>query len=234
MNTMPDTPTPLQRRWNWPLSLNILVLIINASLIIFLFTSSRLARSVNVRAEQEASEMNMTLLGAKESLSVFMDNDFPRNRHFKLFDSSRQLFIEGQLVSDQTIHRDATDLVLIGLGTNTTLFCYYSKDKNPEPRLHEIVLALQDSTLFDYNADGCYDLRTLNPTGTPSVGLQVWLDGKWEDVNRDGVSSQYRKHLQKGGAVEFDMKSGRWRSADSKTSPSDKPNASKNGDVKRE
>lgn len=231
---MPDTPTPLRRRWNWPLSLNIVVLIVNASLIIFLFILSKPARSVNVRAEQEASEMNMTLLGAKESLSVFMDNDFPRNRNFKLFDSSQQLLVEGQPVSDQTIHRGATDLLSIALGTNTTLFCYYSKDKNPEPHLHEIVLALQDSTLIDYNADGCFDLRMLHPTAAPGVGLQVWFDGKWEDVNRDGVSSQYRRHLQKGGAVEFDIKSGRWRSADSKTSPSDKPNPSKNGEVKRE
>jgi hypothetical protein len=102
------------------------------------------------------------------------------------------------------------------LGIDFGISCYYSGDKGI--RVHALHLTSKDHTLVDFKADGSYDLRAVHPTAAAANGLpmlQVWLDGQWEDLSRDGESSRYRRTLRNGGVVEFDMTSGRWRSASS-------------------
>lgn len=161
-------------------------------------------------ASKHAATLGMDLGYATAPLTLLVDKNFPAKDRFKLFDQNQQLLVIGEDVSKDE-GGVATRKALIALGTDFELACFYSLNNEIHP--NELRLTRKDESLFDLNADGSYDVRVQHSVIDSSDGLpkiQIWYDSQWRGVIRGGDSSKYRKKLQDGDVVEFDIKRGQW------------------------
>jgi hypothetical protein len=175
--------------------------------------SEEVTQEVEARVSKDAEYLGMKSAHVNGPISLFVNKDFPKQDNFKLFDQRQQMMVATDSVNKDE-HNGATRKAVIGLNTDFEMTCYYSVgDKGS--RVREITLLRKDKLFVDMNADGFYDLVVSLPTksSTDSHALiQVWFDGQWKDVTRDRVWGVYRRNLRDGGVVEFDRRSGVWRS----------------------
>jgi len=82
-----------------------------------------------------------------------------------------------------------------------------------------LALSTKEKILCDLNADGFFDvLISLPEEGSPEhhAVIKVWYEDQWRDVitsAKEAEGNKYRRILQEGGAVEFDIEKGRWLSS---------------------
>jgi hypothetical protein len=166
------------------------------------------------QARKDAENLGMDIYFAKDPFAIFVAKTFPQTHTFKVFDYPNLLIMNGSAIQDDR-HDAATEEAEIILGPDFSITCRYSLsniDGARKPRIHEVLLSINEDAFYDLNADGSYDLRILHDSERGSHSHEIWYDGQWRGVIAKGQSSTYERELPAIGVVTFDRETGRWTS----------------------